>query len=144
MILYLTLKVCILFFVISLSVFKPFDLYYSDSFEDDFMIIVDDAVELRKKLIEKFKNELPVLRARAKLSQESVAEKIGISRQTYSGIETGKREMSWTMFLALLAFFQNNELTKQYLSKMDGFEDEFIQVIGQTECGKQNSEITIE
>lgn len=52
--------------------------------------------------------------------------------------------MSWTMFLALLAFFQNNELTKQYLSKMDGFEDEFIQVIGQTECGKQNSEITIE
>ena len=108
------------------------------------MIIVDDTVELRKKLIEKFKNELPVLRARAKLSQESVAEKIGISRQTYSGIETGKREMSWTMFLALLAFFQNNELTKQYLSKMDGFEDEFIQVIGQTECGKQNSEITIE
>lgn len=39
-------------------------------------------------------------------------------------------------FLALLAFFQNNELTKQSLSKIDGFEDEFTQVIQQIECDK--------
>ncbi len=100
------------------------------------MKIFDSTAKLKRKLIEKFRNELPVLRARAKLSQEFVAEKIGISRQTYSGIETGKREMSWTIFLALLAFFQNNELTKQSLSKIDGFEDEFTQVIQQIECDK--------
>ena len=49
--------------------------------------------------------ELPVLRAKARISQEDIASKIGISRQTYSSIETGKREMSWTTFLALIAFF---------------------------------------
>lgn len=72
-------------------------------------ISTDDITELKHNLMEQFRNELPVLRARARASQEVIAEKIGISRQTYSGIETGKREMTWTIFLALLAFFQNNE-----------------------------------
>lgn len=53
-----------------------------------------------------------MLRAKARVSQEEIAEKIGISRQTYSSIETGKRDMSWTTFLALMAFFQNNDSTK--------------------------------
>lgn len=69
------------------------------------MKIFDSTAKLKRKLIEKFRNELPVLRARAKLSQEFVAEKIGISRQTYSGIETGKREMSWTIFFGITSFF---------------------------------------
>lgn len=72
-------------------------------------INTDDVAELKHDLMEQFRNELPVLRARVRVSQEIIAEKIGISRQTYSGIETGKREMTWTTFLALLAFFQNNE-----------------------------------
>ena len=45
------------------------------------------------------KNDLPVLRARVGLSQEVLADKIGISRQTYSSIETGKREMAWTTLI---------------------------------------------
>ena len=60
---------------------------------------------IRSKLIELLRMELPVLRAKARISQEDIASKIGISRQTYSSIETGKREMSWTTFLALIAFF---------------------------------------
>ena len=35
-----------------------------------------------------FIDELPVMRARAKLSQKDVAEAIGISRQPYNSIET--------------------------------------------------------
>lgn len=61
-------------------------------------ISTDDITELKHNLMEQFRNELPVLRARARASQEVIAEKIGISRQTYSGIETGKREMTWTIF----------------------------------------------
>lgn len=67
--------------------------------------------DLKRRLINALKNDLPVLRARVGLSQEVLADKIGISRQTYSSIETGKREMAWTTFLALVAFFQNNEQT---------------------------------
>lgn len=62
--------------------------------------------EAKNQLIKALKNDLPVLRARIGLSQEAIADKIGISRQTYSSIETGKREMGWTTFLALVAFFK--------------------------------------
>lgn len=79
--------------------------------------------------MEQFRNELPVLRARARASQEVIAEKIGISRQTYSGIETGKREMTWTIFLALLAFFQNNEQTKTMIDQINGFGDSMTKVM---------------
>ena len=70
----------------------------------------ENSMSTKQELVEEFRNELPVLRAKARVSQEIVAEKIGISRQTYSGIETGKRDISWTIFLALVAYFQNNEL----------------------------------
>lgn len=76
--------------------------------------------DIKEKLIEVLRSELPVLRAKARVSQEEIAEKIGISRQTYSSIETGKREMSWTTFLALMAFFQNNDSTKQMINSIEG------------------------
>ena len=76
--------------------------------------------EATNQLIKALKNDLPVLRARIGLSQEAIADKIGISRQTYSSIETGKREMGWTTFLALVAFFQNNDQTMQMLKQVNG------------------------
>lgn len=80
-----------------------------------------NATPSRNALIKLLKNELPVLRARIGLSQETLADKIGISRQTYSGIETGKREMTWTIFLALVSFFQNNEQTNLMLKQLPDF-----------------------
>ena len=65
-------------------------------------------------------NELYVLRAKARVSQEEIADRIGVSRQTYSAIETGRRTMSWTTFLALIAYFQKNENTKDMLNNLDG------------------------
>lgn len=76
--------------------------------------------EKKSRLIKALKEDLPVLRARVGLSQEAIADKIGVSRQTYSSIETGKREMAWTTFLALVAFFQNNEQTMSMLKQIDG------------------------
>jgi transcriptional regulator, pvuIIC len=54
------------------------------------------------------------------VTQEEIATRIGISRQTYSAIETGKREMSWTVFLALLAVFNNDPKTRELIEKIDG------------------------
>lgn len=76
------------------------------------------TVDLKRQLVEHFIEELPVIRAKGRLSQETVAEKIGVSRQTYSTIETGKREMTWTMFMATVAFFQNIEQTKGFLNQV--------------------------
>lgn len=89
----------------------------------------DTIAEMKRTLMEKFRNELPVLRARARVSQETIADKIGISRQTYSGIETGKREMAWTTFLALIAFFQNNDQTKPMIDQIEGFNETMTRVM---------------
>ena len=84
---------------------------------------IENSIYLRNTIVELLRKELPVLRAKARISQEDIAEKIGISRQTYSSIETGKREMSWTTFLALIAYFQNNERTKRMIGEINGLSE---------------------
>ena len=77
---------------------------------------------LRDELIENLRGELPVLRARVRLSQENVANKIGITRQTYSMIENGKKKMNWTVFMALIALFQSDERTNKMLDNIPDYE----------------------
>lgn len=83
----------------------------------------------KEELMEKLRKELPVLRARLAISQEKVAKMIGVSRQTYNAMETGKREMTWSIFLSLLAFFQNNEKTAQMLMQIDEFDEQMKQIL---------------
>lgn len=89
----------------------------------------DNNDSTRRDLMERFRIELPVFRAKAKVSQELLADKIGISRQTYSGIETGKREMTWTVFLALWTFFQSNDDTKEMVNLMYSFSEDVSMVM---------------
>lgn len=88
-----------------------------------------DENEKKKILIEKLTDELPVLRARLGASQADIADKVGISRQTYNSIETRKRKMNWTTFAALIAVFQNNEKTRQMLKKIDEFDGEISKMM---------------
>lgn len=90
---------------------------------------VENIEMLKQKLIENFRNEPPVLRARARVSQETLAEKIEISRQSYNNFETGKKEMTWTTFLALVAYFQNNERTKQIIDMIDNFNEDMTMIM---------------
>lgn len=83
----------------------------------------EKTADIRNRMTELLRSEMPVLRAKARVSQGEIAEKIGISRQTYSSIETGKREMSWTTFLALIAYFQNNKSTRHMLDGIDGLSE---------------------
>ena len=88
----------------------------------------DDNV-LRNQLMEQLVDELPVLRARLGVSQADIAEKIGISRQTYNGIETGKKKMNWITFVALIAVFRNNDRTRLMIKGINGFEDEVVKAM---------------
>ena len=58
------------------------------------------------------------------------AEKIGISRQTYNVIETGKKDMNWPIFLSLTAIFQNNEETNLMLNNISDFEEGLMRILG--------------
>ena len=91
------------------------------------MSLTASEISTRKKLIGRLVYNLPVLRARIGASQAKVAEKIGVSRQTYCNFENGKTEMNWTSFIALVAFFYSNEETKEMLIKMEGFYDEITE-----------------
>lgn len=52
--------------------------------------------EEKKKLITMLAPELVVLRAKAGISQEELSDLIGVSRQTYSAIERGAKQMPWS------------------------------------------------
>lgn len=93
------------------------------------MSAISNDDEIRKVLIQKLIHELPVLRARLGASQADIAERIGISRQTYNSIETQKREMNWTIFVALIAVFQNNQETRHMLNSIEDFEREIGNVV---------------
>ena len=60
-------------------------------------------------------NDLPVLRARLGVSQEEIASKIGVSRQTYNAYEAKKRPVPWSVCIALITFFASNSKTREMM-----------------------------
>lgn len=91
--------------------------------------LIDSEVDNRRgTLIETLTKELPALRTYLGIKQDDLAKAIGVSRQTYNSIETGKREMSWTVFVALTGFFLQHERTKQVLNRIPLFMDNFNKV----------------
>ena len=82
--------------------------------------------QYKKTSIALLQEKLSALRANANISQEKLATFIGISRQTYYGIETQKKEMTWTIFIALIFYFYNNDLTKEMLYELKIYPIELV------------------
>lgn len=91
---------------------------------------VNELPELdRNELIDILTDELPVLRAKLGISQEDISRIIGISRQTYSAIETKKRRMSWNTFLSLILFYGYNEKTTNLVESIGAFPPSLKQIL---------------
>lgn len=82
--------------------------------------------EEKDVLIEKLAPELPLLRAKAEISQEEIANIIGTSRQTYGAIERKSRKMSWNTYLSLIWFYDYNKKTHKLIRGMNAFPHELI------------------
>lgn len=80
--------------------------------------------EKREQVIDILTEELPLLRAKLGISQENLCEIVGISRQTYSGIETRKKKMSWNIFLSMLMLFTHNEKTASIIEIIGAFPED--------------------
>ena len=78
----------------------------------------------REVVIDILTEELPLLRAKLGISQENLCDIVGTSRQTYSSIETKKKKMSWSVFLALLMLFTNNEKTAPIIELIGAYPEE--------------------
>lgn len=66
-------------------------------------------------LMQTMANNLSLLRSKLNLSQEELANLLGLTRQTISSFESGQRKMTWSVFLALILIFFRNEPTKKLL-----------------------------
>lgn len=78
----------------------------------------------RAKLIRNMTANLPTLRTALGLTQEELADKIGVSRGTVIAIETGKRDMTWNTFLSLVLLFTKNEATDRLLQVLEIYTDD--------------------
>lgn len=83
----------------------------------------------RDKLINVLTEELPSLRAKIGFTQEELSDIVGISRPTYSAIETKKRKMSWNIYLSLLMFFTQNEKTIPVIEAIGAFPEELNEML---------------
>ena len=79
----------------------------------------------KEKLIRNMTDNLPMLRRCLDLTQEELADKIGVSRSTIISIENKKREMTWNTFLSLMLLFTKNEGTNKLLNVLEIYTDEF-------------------
>lgn len=82
--------------------------------------------EEKDKFINALTPELALLRAKAEISQEEIANLIGISRQTYGSIERKARKMSWNTYLSLILFYDYNKKTHKMIRNISAFPHELI------------------
>lgn len=83
----------------------------------------------QEKYIDALTLILPELRAKAGIPQSDLAKAIGVSRQTYSSIESKKRKMTWNTFLSLSLFFDYNVTTRQMFRQSNAFCKELMEDI---------------
>ena len=75
----------------------------------------------KNEFIKALTPELPLLRTKAEISQEELANFIGISRQTYGAIERKSKKMSWNTYLSLVLFFDYNIKTHEMIRLSSAF-----------------------
>lgn len=68
--------------------------------------------------MEILQDNLSALRARADITQEELANILGISRQTYYAIESKKKQMSWNIFMSMIFFFHELKSTSEMLEEL--------------------------
>ena len=82
-------------------------------------------------LIKNMADNLPILRKKMNVTQAELAALIGVSRNTLITIETGKKTMTWNMFLSLILIFTKNKETDKLLNVLEIYTDELNDFIKQ-------------
>ena len=86
--------------------------------------LIDDRY--KENCIEILTENLAPLRAKAGMTQEEIANIIGVSRQTYYSIETRKRAMSWLIYLSLILLYDTNVNTHSMIRDLNAYPTELM------------------
>ena len=81
---------------------------------------------MKKDYIELMVKNLPILRTAAGLTQAQLGKKLGMSRQTIVAIENDKRPLPWSLYLAMVLVFIQNDDSKRLLESFELYDSEFI------------------
>lgn len=93
----------------------------------------NNSMDLDKdRLVAALTEELPSLRAKIGITQEELCDIVGISRQTYSSIETKKKKMSWNIYLSLIMFFLHNDKTAPTIEMIGAFPQQLREKFNKT------------
>jgi len=79
--------------------------------------------------INKMIAHLPTLRSTARITQNQLAKKLGVTRSTVVVIESRKRPLQWYMYLALVLVFMQSEDSRKLLESFEMFDEKFLQKI---------------
>lgn len=93
-----------------------------------------DIRNLKSEFYNELIEEMPVLRARLGITQEVLAMKVGSSRQTVNSVENRKKDMTWQLFMAIMAVFNHDETTRKMLSDIPGFNEKLNIVLNEEIC----------
>ena len=99
--------------------------------EERFMYNAIDLLteEQQRMLIAAMSYNLAALRAKAEVSQSDLSAMLGISRQTYSSMESGLKPITWGTYLSLLLYFDYNSKTHAMLRDLKIFPELLLQAI---------------
>lgn len=92
---------------------------------------MQDINGVKLELYDQLLNDLPVLRARLGITQEILALRAGCSRQTVNAIENRKKEMTWQLFMAIIAVFNHDESTRKMLDDIPGFNKKLNMILNE-------------
>ena len=79
-------------------------------------ILSDEQKEKYTKLLSE---NLAMLRAKAGITQEKLSNLLGISRQTYSAMESQGKAISWNTYLSLIFIYDNIPETRAVMHTLD-------------------------
>lgn len=90
-----------------------------------------DEQNNQEEYIDRMVKNLPVLRASIRITQKELAQKIGITRQSMMNIETRRRPLQWSTYLALVLVFQQADDSKKLLESLRLFDGKIINPVSQ-------------
>ena len=85
--------------------------------------------ERKQELCKIMASNLSTLRAKANLSQNELADRLGFTRQTFSAIEGKKRDMQWSTFSAIALFFSKDKEIRQLMIVMGILNDDVEKIL---------------
>lgn len=86
----------------------------------------EPLTQKQEEYIEKMVKHLPVLRTSIRITQKDLAKKIGVTRQSMMLIETRRRPLQWSTYLALVFVFQQFDDTKMLLDSLEIYDVEIL------------------